>query len=107
VDLASRLLSEGREEAERRRSGSRALSGIGMVCAVAAAAGGRTESVNRRRFLQKSLRVAAVAALTPGIGYSVMSELVLPNELSAFDRAEESLDRLAQQDFVGDDELTS
>ena len=106
-DLASKLLSEGREEAERRRSGSRALAGMGMACAVAAAAGGRTESVNRRRFLQKSLRVAAVAGLTPGIGYSVLSELVLPNELRAFDHAEESLDQLAQQSFSVNGELAS
>lgn len=107
VDLASKLLSEGREEAERRRSGSRALAGMGMACAVAAAVGGRTEPVSRRRFLQKSLRVAAVAGLTPGIGYSVMSELVLPNELSAFDRAEKSLSQLAHQSFAADDELAS
>jgi hypothetical protein len=107
VDLALGLLSEGREEAERRRSGSRALSGIGMACAVAATAGGRAESVNRRRFLQKSLRVAAIAGLTPGIGYSVMSELVLPNELSAFDRAEQSLNRLVQRSFAADNQLIS
>jgi endonuclease/exonuclease/phosphatase family metal-dependent hydrolase len=107
VDLASKLLSEGRQEAERRRSDGRALAGMGMACAVAAAAGGRTESVSRRRFLQKSLRVAAVAGLAPGIGYSVMSELVVPNELIAFDRAEESLGQLALQHFAGDAERTS
>lgn len=106
VELATSLLSEGREEAERRRSGSRALSGMGMACAVAAMVGGRSESVNRRRFLQRALRGAAVAALTPGVGYSVMSEIVLPNELSAFDRAEESLNRLAQHSFTAaNDEL--
>lgn len=107
IDLASKLLSEGREEAERRRSGSRVLASMGMTCAVAAAVGGRTAPVNRRRFLQKSLRVAAVAGLAPGIGYSVMSEFVVPNELSAFDRAEASLNQLAQQSFAGDGELSS
>jgi hypothetical protein len=107
VDLASKLLSEGRQEAERRRSDGRALAGMGMACAAAAAAGGRTEPVSRRRFLQKSLRVAAVAGLAPGIGYTVMSELVVPNELIAFDRAEESLGQLAQQHFAGDAERTS
>ena len=97
VELASRLLSEGREEAERRRAGSRVMSGVGMACAVAAAAAGRTEKVNRRRFLQNTFRAAALVSLAPGVAYSVMSEFIVPNELTAFDHAEKSLDRLAQQ----------
>ncbi|MFT5443604.1 MAG: endonuclease/exonuclease/phosphatase family metal-dependent hydrolase [Myxococcota bacterium] len=95
VDLASRLLSEGREEAERRREGGRELSGIGLACAVAAVAVGNSERVNRRRLLKRALRGAAVVALTPSIGYSVMFELLVPGELSAFDRAQKSLGLLA------------
>ena len=109
IDLAAELLSEGREEAERRRSGSRALSSMGMACAVAATLGGRSETVGRRKFLRKGLQATAVLALTPGIGYSVLSELIVPSELSAFDRAEKSLEQLAQaqRSHAADDGLPS
>jgi len=106
-ELATRLLSEGREEAERRQQGSRTLSGVGVMCAIAAAAGGRSETVNRRRFLQTALRTAAVAALTPSIAYTVMSEFCVPNEISAFDHAEQSLVRLARESVLNLDAMAS
>jgi hypothetical protein len=95
VEVASQLLASGRQEAERRRACSRNLSGAGMACAMLAVACGRSEVVSRRSFLQRTLHGAAIASLTPGVGYSVVSELLVPGELEAFDEAAESLDRLA------------
>ena len=77
-----------------------------MACAVAAVAAGRSEQVSRRRFLQNSLRAAALVSLTPGVAYSVMSEFIVPNELSAFDHAERSLGQLAHRNAATQDELT-
>ncbi|MCP5044918.1 MAG: hypothetical protein GY944_28150 [bacterium] len=107
IELAAGLLSQGRRQAERRRTENRTLSGMGMACAVLAMAGGRSESVNRRRFLRHGLRATALAALTPGIGASVMSEFVLPSELSAWDLAERRLDKLARNELRATGELAS
>ncbi len=69
-----------------------------MACAALALAGERTEVASRRRFLKRGLQLTAVAAVTPTVGGSLLSEWVLPNELSAFELAERRLDQLARRE---------
>ncbi len=96
IEMAANLLSDGREQAHRRRADSRTYSGVGMACAALALAGERTQLATRRRFLKRGLQLTAVAAVTPTVGGSLLSEWVLPNELSAFELAERRLDQLAR-----------
>jgi hypothetical protein len=85
VALASRLLSEGRADAERRQRGGRAWAGLGIGGAVLASAGLRTPAMSRRRMLRTALEGAALLALTPGVGMSILSEVFVPSEIRAFD----------------------
>ena len=96
VGLASKILASGRREAELRREHNRMLSGTGLACAVVAATCGRSEVVSRRGFLHRALQGAALVSLTPGVGYSMLSEFSIPDELDAFDKAVASLDRIAE-----------
>jgi hypothetical protein len=49
--------------------------------------------MTRRRLLRGALRVAAVAALAPAVGLSILSEIFVPSELRA---AEMLAHRLSQ-----------
>jgi hypothetical protein len=98
IEMASQLLAEGRMDAQRRREGGRNVAGAGLVCALIAAGGLRGRHLSRRRFLRSSLRTAAVVALTPALGFSVMlSEVVAPDEIDAFDDAAERLARFESE----------
>jgi hypothetical protein len=46
----------------------------------------RDPRVSRRRLLRTALQVGAVLALTPGVGFSIVSEVLTPAEEAAFDR---------------------
>lgn len=94
IQQAAQLLSRGRSEAERRQRGTRAWAGAGMGCALIAAAGNRGLATTRRRLLRGTLRGAAIAALTPGIGFSILSEIFVPDELRAFEVLAKRLTRL-------------
>ena len=72
-------------EAKRRQRGQRAWAGAGLGCAALASMGVRSVDVSRRRFLRGSLQCAALAALAPGAGLSILSEVVVPSEIRAFD----------------------
>jgi endonuclease/exonuclease/phosphatase family metal-dependent hydrolase len=93
VRAAAELLAEGRDEARLRRREGRALAGAGFGAALLAAAGLRGRSLSRRRLLRASLQGAALAALAPGVGYSLLSEVFVPDELRAFDTVSASLAR--------------
>jgi sphingomyelin phosphodiesterase 2 len=95
LDLASRLLSEGRDEARRRQREGRVLAGAGLGCAVAALGGVRVKPLTRRRLLRQALRSAGLAAVVPGVGFSLLSELFVPNELAGFDAVSRRLAQLA------------
>jgi sphingomyelin phosphodiesterase 2 len=95
--LASRLLAEGRRLAERQRRGDRALAGIGFGTALLAAAGVRRPSVTRRRLLRAGLQGAGILALTPSVGFSILSEVFTPYELRAFDHLAALLDRASSE----------
>jgi hypothetical protein len=46
----------------------------------------RNPRVSRRRLLRTALQAGAVLALTPGVGFSIVTEVLAPAELQAFDR---------------------
>ncbi len=85
IQRARELLSEGRADAERRQRGGRTWAGVGLGCATVASVGLRSRDLTRRRMLRGSLQCAALAALAPGVGLSVLSEVFVPDEIRAFD----------------------
>jgi sphingomyelin phosphodiesterase 2 len=85
LELASSMLARGRALARRQRREDRALAGVGLGGALAALAGVRAPRVTRRRLLRASLHGAALLALAPGLGYSLLSEVCAPDELRCFD----------------------
>ncbi len=85
IEIATRMLSEGRARAERRQRGDRLYAGAGLGAAALATVGVRTQGITRRRLLRGTLQGAALAALTPGVGFSILSEVFVPDELRAFD----------------------
>ena len=91
IDLAAQMLSEGRAEAEERQQGQRAWAGVGLGCAALASMGVRSVDVSRRRLLRGSLQCAALAALAPGVGLSILSEMFVPSEIRAFTALENRL----------------
>ncbi|MBW2418169.1 MAG: endonuclease/exonuclease/phosphatase family protein [Deltaproteobacteria bacterium] len=96
VDLAARILAEGRAAAEQRRMERRLASGTGMLCAVAAAAVTREGPVSRRRLLRGAFKGASVVALSSSLGFSALSEHFVPDEIDAFDDAKRRLARLGE-----------
>ena len=102
--LAAELLRKGRIEAERRQLNERTASCLGVGLAGLAALGGRVPQLKRRRFLRLGLRSAALVALTPGVGLSILSEGFRSGEIHAFDDAAA---RLAKLERIADSSLTS
>jgi endonuclease/exonuclease/phosphatase family metal-dependent hydrolase len=94
VRLAERLLAEGRRRAVSRQSGGRAWAVLGLGCAGVAASGARSAGVSRRALLRGSLNAAALIALWPGVGFSLLSELFVSDEIRAFDDVAARLARL-------------
>lgn len=90
--LAREWLARGRADAARRREGARAAAGIGIVCAGAIALGERSlPALSRRRLLRRGLHGVALLALAPSLGLSLLSEVVAPDELRAFEALSERL----------------
>jgi endonuclease/exonuclease/phosphatase family metal-dependent hydrolase len=86
VSLARRFLDEGRQQADQRRRGDRAWASVGLGAAALASLGVRDPRVSRRRLLRTALQASALLALTPGVGFSIVAEVLTPDELRAFDR---------------------
>ncbi len=72
----------------------RALAGAGVGLSVIAAASLRRQPVSRRRLLRHLAHGAAFAALTPGVGFSLLSEVFVPDELAAFEKLAATLHEL-------------
>jgi endonuclease/exonuclease/phosphatase family metal-dependent hydrolase len=85
IALATQYLREGRKESKQRRRADRAWAGTGLGAAVLASLGMRNPRVSRRRLLRTALQAGALLALTPGLGFSIVSEVLTPEELRAFD----------------------
>lgn len=92
-DLASQMLERGRAQAEQRQTGERTLYGVGTGVSLAALAAAAIpdEGVSRRRFLRGSLRGVALLAVAPSLGLSVLSEVLVPDEIHAFRAASQHL----------------
>ncbi len=94
VSLARQFLRDGRQQVDQRRRGDRAWAGAGLGAAVLASLGVRNPRVSRRRLLRTALQASTLLALTPGVGFSIVSEVLTPDELRAFDRLSERLAHL-------------
>lgn len=81
---AARALAKGERLALARQDGARKLYGIGAGVAAAAALTALPERISRRRLLRATLSGAALAALAPSVGFTIASELLVPNEIRAF-----------------------
>lgn len=92
--LASRLLDDGAGTARALRARRRAWAGAGLATAALAASGRRALSADRRGFLRGALQVGALAALAPGVGLSLSSEWLVPDELHGFRVARNALARI-------------
>jgi len=53
--------------------------------------------MTRRRLLRGALRGAAVAALAPTVGLSILSEVYVPGELRAFETLANRLSQVGSQ----------
>ena len=91
VDLAHRLLSEGRAELSRSESGHFKAAGSWLAGAAAAMVIRRNDRVSRRRFMHRALGFAAIAALAPAAGFTALAHLDVSKKLRAFDAAAASL----------------
>lgn len=89
--LASDSLVQGRARTQRGQLQARLAAGLGLGGALLATASVRDERVTRRRLLRASLRGAALLALAPGLGFSVLSEVYAPDELRAFEQLDARL----------------
>jgi len=93
--MASQLLAQGMAEARRHRESDRLLAGAGLGAAVVATLGGRDRRISRRRLLRNTLRGIGIVGLTPGIGFSVLSEVFGPDELRTFERLDAQLSMMS------------
>ncbi|MBW2400207.1 MAG: endonuclease/exonuclease/phosphatase family protein [Deltaproteobacteria bacterium] len=93
-DLAERALAEGESLAVERRSGNRRLSAAGIGFAALAALSARPKRMSRRKLLRSALSGAAVLGLTPGVGFSIVSEVLVPDDIRTFRNAAAELARL-------------
>ena len=75
----------------------RALSGLGLASVLATTAGVRSPKMSRRKLLRFAFRGAALAAVAPTLGYSMLSEVFVPNEIHAFEDAEAILAKLGSE----------
>ena len=98
--LAERLLREGGYLSEARRHDHRSMAIVGVGTAIACSAGARQISgrSTRRMLLRGLLATGAVGALTP----SLLSEILIPQEVRAFENAQATLARLSPQGTSGE-----
>jgi endonuclease/exonuclease/phosphatase family metal-dependent hydrolase len=86
-------LARGRADAVARREGARTYAGLGLACAGTVALGRRRLTpISRRRVLRGGLGALALLALPPSVGLSLVSEVVAPEEMRAFDALSARLD---------------
>jgi len=92
--LASEMLDDGKQHAKKRRNGERSLSRLGLGAAAVAGLCTLPKPVNRRRMLRLSLGAGAIAALAPSLGFTLVSEVFVQNEITAFKQAARQLAEL-------------
>ena len=94
--LAEELLRRGREAALQRASSQTDLAWGGILATLAAVGSVRAPAISRRRFMRGALRGSAALTLLPTASLSLASQMVVPREVEAFDRA---VRRLAELDL--------
>jgi hypothetical protein len=87
VELARRLLAEGRDAALARRSERRGAGAAGLLAAPLAIAMTYRGRLPRRRFLRACGVGAAAGAAAIGAGAFGLAESLIPDELAAYDDA--------------------
>jgi hypothetical protein len=93
IELATRLIAEGRLDAQRRQRSNRVLAGAGVGGAALALGALRSKPMTRRRLLRNCLQAAGLIAITPGVAYSILSEYFVPDELAGFEAIAQQLSR--------------
>jgi len=88
---AATLLAEGRARTESQRKDARVAASAGWAGALLATLSARDTRVSRRAILRKLCQFGGLAALAPGIGFSLVAEVFTPGEIQAFDQL---IDRL-------------
>ena len=100
-DLAAHLLEQGRRRAYRRQHADRLAAGLGWGGALLACAGARDPRLTRRRLLRGAVQAAGIAALTPGVTYTLLSEVFAPGEVRVFDQLSARLRDVSADRFSG------
>ena len=106
-EAAAQMLAKGERLARARQDGGRAASGIGLGVAALATLGALPKRMSRRRLLRAGLAAGALAALAPSLGFSIASEVLVPDEIRAFRDAARQLAALAPHTLAPDAPLPS
>ncbi len=106
-EAAARMLAKGERLARARQDGGRAASGIGLGIAAIATLGAMPKRMSRRRLLRAGLATGALAALAPSLGFSIASEVLVPDEIRAFRDAARQLAALAPDALPPEAQLPS
>jgi endonuclease/exonuclease/phosphatase family metal-dependent hydrolase len=88
LELAARLVAEGRAHAEQRRDARRRWAGAAGSGAVLGLVGGRSTAITRRRGLRLALGAGAALCLPAGLGLLALAEAADSEELAAWRRVE-------------------
>lgn len=99
-DLIEQVLAQGESLAAERQSGQRKMSGVGLGLAAVAALSATPKRMSRRKMLRGSLATAAALALTPGVGLSIVSEVLVPDDIRAFRDAAARLAALREPEQI-------
>lgn len=94
--LAATLLEEGRARTQAQRVNARAAASAGWIGALLATLGARDTRLSRRVVLRNLVQLGGLAALAPGVGFSLLAEVFTPGEIRAFDQLTDRLHGLSR-----------
>jgi len=94
---ARNLLEHGRRVAHGRRTFERLVAAGGLVGTGAIVGVRQRPFIKRRTLLRLGLYGSAGAALASSVGFTVLSERFVPEELAGFDAVERTLDAIAAE----------
>ncbi len=94
IELAAAVLSAGSERARQRRSRQRATAAPAAFAGTVALAAGRRHAVTRRATLRRGLGLLAGVAFPLAAYNALLSEVFVPEELSAYRKVTAELEAL-------------
>jgi len=100
IELAHRLLADGRQEVSRDEASQIRSAGSWLLGAAALLVARQDQRVTRRDMLRRGLGALAVAAMAPAIGWTAVARIDAPAKLSAFDAATDLLDGIQRAPVV-------